>query len=338
MTKKGRVRRKNVRSRQPHSSIGKQLSNPFATGAGGSRFENQVQTMFVVLMLTGGNAPCLPALPITKIKLQGHYEGYNTDDFIAFGESSEQKAKLLAQIRHSVSITANDLVFGDVINAAWSDFNDPQVFDTTGDVFALITQPLTATDNEVRVILEWARTSETPEEFLKKINMGKFSSATKREKLGAFRAQLRRANGGVDIGDDKLWKFLKSFHLLPCDLDISTGITSFFLRSIIAQFTNTDASGIFDVVAREVASFNQSAGTLTSDTVSDEIRNIFTRRVPQIPPEYVPPTQTEVPVPAVDYLKSPHADALTVASLFGSWNEKVEADREIIRRLIEGDD
>ena len=58
-------------------------------------------------MLTGGVVPCLRPWPIKKIKLQGKYAGYNTDDFIAFVEerTGEQKAKLLAQIKHSVAIT-----------------------------------------------------------------------------------------------------------------------------------------------------------------------------------------------------------------------------------------
>jgi hypothetical protein len=39
-------------------------------------------------MLTGCVVPCLQ-LPIKKIKLQGYYDGYNTDDFIAFVEEVE---------------------------------------------------------------------------------------------------------------------------------------------------------------------------------------------------------------------------------------------------------
>jgi hypothetical protein len=323
----------------PHS-LGKELSSPFSTGGGGARFENQVQALFVLLMLTGGVVPCVQPLPIKKIKLQGRYDGYNTDDFIAFVEDAngEEKAKLLAQIKHSVNITGNDPVFADVIQAAWSDFNNAEVFDKASDVFALITGPLSATDSEVRSILEWARTSETAEEFLKKIHLAKFSSETKQKKLGAFRAQLKKANCGEEIGDEKLWQFLKSFHLLPCDLDITSGFVFSFIRSSIAQYTNTDASGVFDIVAREVASFNQTAGTFTRDTVSTEITRIFSRRVPQIPAEYASAADTQPPPSASDYSRSPHADALTFASLLGGWNEKVEGDRDAIRKLVEGND
>jgi hypothetical protein len=313
--------------------LGKELSSPFSTGSGGPRFENQVQSLFVVLMLTGGIVPGLPPLPINRIKLQGRYDGYNTDDFIAFveGPGGEQKAKLLAQIKHSINITENDPDFGEVIKAAWLDLNNAEAFDKSTDVFALITGPLSATDSEVRTILEWARTSETAEEFLKKVSLGRFSSATKQKKLAAFRVQLQKANNGVDIGDERLLSFLKSFHLLPCDLDISSA----FLRSAIAQFTNTDPGGIFELVAREVGSFNQSAGTLTRDTVAPEIKSVFSERVPQIPEQYAPVPDKTTPS---DYSKSPHLDALTFASLLGAWNENVEGDREVIRKLIETND
>ena len=75
--------------------------------------------------------PCLQPWPIKKIKLQGRYEGYKTDDFIVFVEAAngEENAKLLAQIERSIKIRENDSVFADVIRAAWSDFNDAEIFD-----------------------------------------------------------------------------------------------------------------------------------------------------------------------------------------------------------------
>ena len=76
-----------------------QQSNPFSTGGGGPNFETRIQAAFTVLLLTGRMAPCLPAWPITKIKLQGHYAGYDTDDFIIFVQDaqSQKGAKLLGQ-------------------------------------------------------------------------------------------------------------------------------------------------------------------------------------------------------------------------------------------------
>src|SRR3972149_5244280 len=70
-------------------NTGKQLSNPFSTGGGGGLFEAHVQASFVALMLTGGFAQCLPCWPIKKIKLQGKYAGYDTDDLIVFVEKPD---------------------------------------------------------------------------------------------------------------------------------------------------------------------------------------------------------------------------------------------------------
>src|SRR5437016_4780552 len=167
------------------ASNGTQLSNPFSTGGGGHSFENHVQAAFVVLMLTGGVIPCPQPWPIKMIKLQGKYSGFNTDDFIAFLENRDgkQKAKLLAQIKHSVSVTDGDAVFGEVIRAAWADFQNPQVFNQGSDAIALITGPLSAHDIENgRTILEWARHSQSAQEFIEKVNLGNFSSDAKRNK------------------------------------------------------------------------------------------------------------------------------------------------------------
>ena len=151
---------------------GKELSNPFSTGSGGGQFEAHVQTSFVVLMLTGGFTPCMPCWPISKIKLQGRFAGYHTDDLIVFIENpgNDQKRKILGQIKHSINITKNDKVFGEIIQAAWNDFNNLNLFAKNKDVIALITGPLSATDiNDTRTILEWTRHSENADAFLKKV-------------------------------------------------------------------------------------------------------------------------------------------------------------------------
>jgi len=66
----------------------KEISNPIPSGGGGVIFETCVQAAFAVLILTGGHAPCLPASPIKKIKLQGKHLDYNTDDRVIFTKES----------------------------------------------------------------------------------------------------------------------------------------------------------------------------------------------------------------------------------------------------------
>lgn len=259
------------------SEAAKQQSNPFSTGGGGVNFETRVQAVFTVLMLSGRIAPCLPPFPITKIKLQGRYAGFNTDDFVVFSKHPEtgREAKLLAQIKHDISITPKDTTFAEVIQSTWDDFND-QSFDISTDALALITGLLSATDiNNVRPILEWARSSEDEKEFFAKINTANFSSDAKRTKLEAFKTHLKTANGGNDVSDQQLWEFLKVFHLLGYDLDTESGVTLSLLNSLIAQYSNQSATFLWSRIVDAVQTANQNAGTITLETLPENIRTAF---------------------------------------------------------------
>lgn len=258
-----------------------QQSNPFSTGSGGPNFETRVQAAFTILMLTGRIAPCLPPWPITRIKLQGYYAGFKTDDFIVYTKDSrsQSEAKLLAQIKHDVSITEGDKTFAKVIQAAWNDFNDASVFTAGADAIALITGPLSATDiNHVRPLLEWARHSEDEREFLGKVDTKHFSSDAKRAKLQAFKANLTCANGGTEVPEKRLWEFMKSFYLLGYDLDTESGNTLSLIQSLIAQSSNESPSALWSQVVDAVQSANQNAGTITLDTLPRDIVSSFDTR------------------------------------------------------------
>lgn len=255
----------------------KQQSSPFSTGSGGPNFETRIQSAFTVLMLTGRVAPCLPTFPITKIILQGRYAGFSTDDFVVFVKdpNNGKEAKLLAQIKHDISISARDNTFGEVIQSAWNDFNNDD-FHPNADAIALITGPLSSIDiNNVRPILEWARHSENESEFLAKVNTAKFSSDGKRAKIEAFKAQLKIANKGTDISDQQLWKFLKNFYLIGYDLDTEDGSTLSLIHSLIAQYSDEEVSHLWARIIDAVQFVNQNAGTLSLETLPEDIRNAF---------------------------------------------------------------
>ena len=156
---------------------GKQLSNPFSSGGGGSRFEANIQATYVTLMLSGGYAPCLPTWPIVEIKLQGADAGYGTDDLIVFVKNpvNNERRRLLGQVKSSIRITAKSELFGEVIKAAWKDFNNADLFTRGKDVIALITGPINTTDTDgVNGLLERARHTSDADEFLKQVERAIF--------------------------------------------------------------------------------------------------------------------------------------------------------------------
>jgi len=312
----------------------KQISNPASTGGLGPHFENRVQTAFSVLMLAGGFSPCLPAWPIVKIKLQGKYQGFETDDLIVYCKelNTGKQAKLIGQIKHSVKITKGNQIFSDVMQAAWKDFNNPGVFSATSkDAIALICGPLSATDtNDVRRLLEQARHSENADDFITRTELGKFTGEGQRKKLGVFRVHLKKANNNVELTKDELWKFLKSFHLLIYDLDIK-GVTLSLLHTLIEQYSRSNANVLWAQINEHVQWESENSGFITISSIPEEINTAF-KRVPieEIPDEFVKDT-TEIVVK--DWNNQPNASELAIANIVGSWNENSEPDKAIISQL-----
>ena len=295
----------------------KQLSNPFSTGSGGAFFESRVQAAFASLMLSKGVCPCLPSWPIYKVKLQGKYSGYATDDVIVFvrDERLNREAKLIAQIKHAPAITKLDPQFTEVMQSAWTDFNNPTVFEYGYDALALITGPLTATDTyDVRDMLEIARTSQDSTDFFNKIKLANFSSKGKQDKLEVFTYHLTNLNKGVAPDDETTWKFLRSFYLLGYDLDIRAGASISLLHSVIGAASPDDSEKVWLKILNETQSWNPRAGVLTLQSLPKELLDHF--RV------IIPPQLPIVPV-------TPIRETIA-AALIGAWDENSPGDRNSI--------
>ncbi|MCU7815677.1 MAG: hypothetical protein KZQ81_10815 [Candidatus Thiodiazotropha sp. (ex Rostrolucina anterorostrata)] len=320
---------------------GKQLSNPFSTGSGGARFEANIQATFVTLMLSGGYAPCLPSWPIVEIKLQGAVAGYGTDDLIVFVENpvNNDRRRLLGQVKNSITITTKSKLFAEVIQAAWNDFNNPDVFTKGKDVIALITGPINATDTDgVNGLLEQARHTRDADEFLTQVDRANFCSDNVRNKLSAFKSQLKVANKGSDIEKQDLYEFLKHFHLLGYDLAKKGSVVSSLLNSHIAQFNKDIPDKIWYQIVNEVQDFNQYAGTITPDTLPDDLVEHFREReIVHIPKELAKEDVEgvdEVQPVATDWNQHASAQKLAVANLIGSWKESNEADIAIVTQIV----
>ena len=311
----------------------KQLSNAISTGGGGAYFEACVQAMFVTLMLTGGFAPCLPNWPITRILLQGRVHGFETDDVIVHVKDPSRKliCKLAAQVKLSIRITKGDKDFGEVMQAAWNDFNNTTVFNKEKDIIALITGPLSATDtNDVAWVLNLARHTHDADEFSTKVNRARFTSRKKRAKLNAFKHQLTQANQGREIADECLHSFLKCFHLLGYDLGKEVGVVLSLLHSHMSQYGGKPLETWHGILSF-VQTRNQSAGIITPDSIPEYLQEAFKPKSVEVIPSGLSvgyPSSNEP-----DWNRSPHAADLAIASLVGAWNESNDADREVIRRI-----
>ncbi|MDD2197352.1 MAG: hypothetical protein PHW91_09245 [Bacteroidales bacterium] len=319
------------------TGLSKQLSNPISTGGQGIHFENRVQASFALLMLANGYSPCLHNWPIVKIKLQGKYQGYNTDDLIVFTQklNSDTQAKLFGQVKLSISITNSSEKFGEVINAAWNDFNNKELFCEEHDIIALICSPLSATDTDgIRKLVDCALHSENENDFIDRIEKANFTSNEQRDKFSVFKYHLKKANQDNDLTTLQLWRFLKIFRLLIYDLDIK-GVTLSLLHTIIEQNSKNNANSIWTQILDHVQWENGQAGCITFSTIPEEIKSVFkARKVEEIPLELI---KDSTNITTQDWNDSPFANELVFMSLLGSWDENSKKDKEIASKLAQTD-
>lgn len=305
----------------------KGLSNPRSTGNAGGNFEIKVGAAFTVLMLCGCSASILPYPgPIHKIKLQEKRHGANIDDLSIFSSrsSSPEPQKILCQVKSFLSITQKNNTLGEVLQAAWDDYNNPEVFKRNRDIIALITGPLTKADMvDTRELLDWSRSRESSQEFFTDVAQAQFSNPAKRAKLEVFRVQLAEANGGKALSDEELHGFLRHFHLICLDLDSPSSFTLSILFALIGMYAPNNAQDLWTRLITAVADINQQGGTINRNNLPVDIAEIFNAPACAsiLRPELTPPTDI---VPSHD---------LAIACLLGSWDERSEADQQFIGQL-----
>ena len=242
------------------------LSNPFSTGGGGYNFEIAVHTYFAMHIIMDERLSFFKNTKIVKMKLQGHYDGFNTDDCILYGED---KSKCLCQIKHTISVTEKNDVFHDVISDAWNDYCNREQFNHQTDQIVLIVSLLTNTDSvNTRAIIDWAHCCENETEFLQKISKSGFSSTEKQKKLSVIKSHLTSVKG-ESISDRELWDFLKHFSIQVLELDrvdspLFMAISNLFAHSIGRE-------GFESILYRYVAGYNQNAGTITREDLIHDL-------------------------------------------------------------------
>ena len=300
----------------------KKVATPAETSNDGIIFEQHVQAVFVLYMLAGVPAPGMD-WPISKIQLQNKNRRYATDDLLVVTKDPKgiREKKMLVQVKKSIRITEGNKVFQEVIADAWKDFNNSEIYAQGNDMIALITGPLSKTDTEhVRPIRDLAKRAGSAEDFFANV-----SGAKKQKKLAAFRSALARAQQVDDIAGDVLFEFMKAFCLVGYDFDTEASGDLSLVLSLIPTRRSENPEGVWGSLVLEVQKVSPRGGTITRDSISPGLREIFENQIRTLGLDATDPSQHE------------YVSALALANLFGAWDESNRADREAIERVTKED-
>ncbi len=243
----------------------------FQKGGGGTNFEQLVQTAFVTTLIIRGNVPCITSDELSEVAMQVTNRGYETDDFMATVKSTSGEHRLLVQVKHDISFTADNEKFKEVINAFWKDYNNTSIFDKTRDKLIVVKNGLTKDErNHLKSLFNWATNHSTETDFISEVNRIK----GKKKRLDVFREVLKEANKNIALSDKEIWGFLKCVDVLEYDFlnEGSIDKTYFFNLIKLSKSKKSTATEkeIWDSIFAYVATLNPNGGNVTLDSIKNE--------------------------------------------------------------------
>ena len=198
----------------PRGSKG--IASPVATGGWGADFERHVGASYLVTLLLGVAPRGLDAGVAARVAFQRRHEGKPLDDLVVRSSLADGEAELTLQIKRDLHFTENDGTFDEVIHACWATFAAP-TFDAHLHRFGIAVGIYrTIVDEYYQSVLTWARTSVDAADFFGRVSVERLSHRAQRDFVGLMRAKLDACVGGR-VGDDRLWRFLRSMVILHFD-------------------------------------------------------------------------------------------------------------------------
>lgn len=307
----------------------KEISSAIATGGGGFVFEYKIVATFFTLMITNGRAPFFPNSTITKLSLQERKNGYDVDDLVIFleGPRSNEKHKILCQVKHTCSFTGKDKTFSEVIAAAWNNYNNAELFNRTTDKIVLITGRLSKTDidNTLAVLNDIGQQSAL--DFFTNIAKANFYSDVKREKFQILKEALIKANSNNLIQDNEIFEFYRCFSILCYDLDRDDSVDHSLLLSHLSQFCN-QPSLVWNSILVKVQQKEICGASITKSDIPDDIADFFNKEKKQQSSTFSPHKEKNKHTLQEDDL------FLKKITLISSWNENNAEDIKFVSKIV----
>jgi hypothetical protein len=194
------------------------LAPPSATGNAGPQFEAKVGAFYALSLLAGGEPRGLPGAVTRTVAFQQRGSGHPLDDVIVQADNADgSPATLEIQAKRTLTFTASDDEFKDVVSQIWQAAQKPEFGTTRYELAVATARTTTRVEHSCQEVLHWARQLPDGATFAAHINREKFASDDMRNFVAVFRANLGAAGAPTD--DETVWRLLRRFQILVFDFE-----------------------------------------------------------------------------------------------------------------------
>jgi hypothetical protein len=195
-----------------------QAAAPAATGNAGPQFEAKVGAFYLLSLLSSGEPRGLPGATIRTVAFQQRGSGRPLDDVVVEATNADgSDAVLEIQAKRTLTFTASDKEFKDVVAQIWKAAQKPEFETSRYELAAAIARSTTRIEQSCQETLHWARQLPNGAAFAAHIARKNFASGGMRDFVDVFRANLAAIDAPTD--DETVWRILRHFQILVFDFE-----------------------------------------------------------------------------------------------------------------------
>lgn len=310
------------------------ISNSISTGGGGVNFEQNIQAMFLLSLMIDGFCPAMNE-KTKKVCFQAKHLGYAVDDLVVFTERKLGEGKLLCQMKRAITVSQNNSVFYEVMEAAWHDFCDEK-FDKKKDKIALaVAEIAVGSLHALRFLNNQANGSSNEEDFIHRVYLANFSNANTIRVFETIKACITSIEENVPT-DFELWTFCRAFIVILFDLDYKEGVNRTLAMSLIMHRSSLNPLTVWAELVHYAGFCNQGAFTIDLSNIDDTILDLF-----RTEPKTIYTSELHSEMQTVDLELNTELSGiieseteLPVIALIGSWDEGNVNDCKTVEEII----
>lgn len=191
---------------------------PAATANAGSQFEVTVGAFYLLSMLAEGEPRGLPGATTTSVRFQQRAAGSPLDDIVVDAVNADgSPATLEIQAKRSLTFTASDDDFADVVGQLWEASQKPSFSAERHELAVAIAKTTTRIEHDCQEVLHWARELRSAQSFMSSIALKGFASDGARSFVEVLRGNLVKIGAASD--DETVWRIVRRFQILVFDFD-----------------------------------------------------------------------------------------------------------------------